>query len=497
MKKSLTLCLIAALLLAGCGGTSETPDDTAAADTQTAAPSAGDELENRAAVDDGLGNPDLGGYEFRIIADTNASGVNWRYVDADEATGDVVMDAVYKRNTDIEQRFNCTITLVHTAEAGQLRGWAQTAVTAGDDAFDLYHSHVIQAGNAAAEKLFINWYDMPKVDLTKPWWSQTITETLSYKNQLYLAVGDSALSSIGQTWCTFYNSSLGADYGMGSYFDTVNEGKWTFDFMVSLAKDAYKDLNGNGEKDNEDQYGYLTQHQSSINAFLWAFDNPILMKDGDEMEFVYNTEKLADIIEKLVTAFRHGDAGIRTDVTYVSPKNGSTHNYNVDMFSESKAVFTHGVISQSLDYFRDMEDDYSILPYPKWDEAQKEYHTMSDGSHAVEAVPVTVPLDKRETVGIIIEALNAESWKHVVPAYYDTALKFKGTRDDESIAMLDMIVNSRVFDMGYIYSGGKGPGFALQQLFTNDDTNIASHLAANASTFEEHYAKVFASFEQD
>ena len=63
--------------------------------------------------------------------------------------------------------------------------------------------------------------------------------------------------------------------------------------------------------------------------------------------------------------------------------------------------------------------------------------------------------------------------------------------------MLDKIVGSRVFDMGCIYSGGKGPGFALQQLFTNDDTNIASHLAANASTFEEHYAKVFASFEQE
>ena len=48
-----------------------------------------------------------------------------------------------------------------------------------------------------------------------------------------------------------------------------------------------------------------------------------------------------------------------------------------------------------------------------------------------------------------------------------------------------------------IYSGGKGPGFALQKLFTDDDINIASHLAANASTFEEHYAKVFASFEQE
>ena len=284
---------------------------------------------------------------------------------------------------------------------------------------------------------------------------------------------------------------------MGSYFDTVNEGKWTFDFIVSQAKDAYSDVNGNGEADNDDQFGYLTQHQSSINAFLWAFDNPILMKEGDNMEFVYHTEKLSGIIEKLVNTFHHGDAGMRTDVKYVSPYNGSTHNYNVDMFSEGKAVFTHGVISQSLDYFRDMEDNYSILPYPKWDEQQTEYHTMADGSHAVMAVPKTIVGDAQNMAGTIIEVLNAESWKHVVPAYYDTALKFKGTRDAESIAMLDLIVESRVFDMGYIYSSGMGPGFMLQKLFANDDTNIESFLAANASAFEKHYEKVFASFDNE
>ena len=101
------------------------------------------------------------------------------------------------------------------------------------------------------------------------------------------------------------------------------------------------------------------------------------------------------------------------------------------------------------------------------------------------------------TARLFGEVLNAESWKHVVPAYYDTALKFKGTRDAESIAMLDLIVDSRVFDMGYIYSSGMGPGFMLQKLFANDDTNIESFLAANASAFEKHYEKVFASFDNE
>jgi len=460
-KKILSFCLLVSLLLTACGGDPGSGNDIAeSTDTEDVAAEPAeteDELSARLKVDDGMGEADFGGYSFRIIADTNASGVNYRYCTAEEETGEVVMDAVFRRNSDIAERFNCSIELVYTEEAGSVMNHAVKAVTAGDDAFDLYHSHVIQAANAAINNIFLNWYDMPKVDLSKPWWAQTIIDTLTYKNQLYLAVGDFAISSIGQTWCTFYNSTLGADYGLGSYFDTVNEGKWTFDFIVSQAKDAYSDVNGNGEADNDDQFGYLTQHQSSINAFLWAFDNPILMKEGDNMEFVYHTEKLSGIIEKLVNTFHHGDAGMRTDVKYVSPYNGSTHNYNVDMFSEGKAVFTHGVISQSLDYFRDMEDNYSILPYPKWDEQQNEYHTMADGSHAVMAVPKTIVGDAQNMAGTIIEVLNAESWKHVVPAYYDTALKFKGTRDAESIAMLDLIVEIRVFDRGYIYSSGMGP----------------------------------------
>lgn len=39
---------------------------------------------------------------------------------------------------------------------------------------------------------------------------------------------------------------------------------------------------------------------------------------------------------------------------------------------------------------------------------------------------------------------------------YETALKTKYTRDDESIAMIDMIVNSRVFDLGYVYDAWNG-----------------------------------------
>ena len=41
------------------------------------------------------------------------------------------------------------------------------------------------------------------------------------------------------------------------------------------------------------------------------------------------------------------------------------------------------------------------------------------------------------------------------PAYYEVALKYQKTRDQETVEMLDIIFTSRGCDIGMIYSWGK------------------------------------------
>ncbi|MGN1129152.1 MAG: hypothetical protein ACI4T6_09405, partial [Candidatus Flemingiibacterium sp.] len=100
-----------------------------------------------------------------------------------------------------------------------------------------------------------------------------------------------------------------------------------------------------------------------------------------------------------------------------------------------------------------------------------------------------------ERSGIITEALCAESYKKVMPAYYETALKTKYTRDNESIAMIDLVVNSRVFDLGYFYDGWKGASFIFERLVHDNNTNFESYWAANESSITTHYQKVIDYFE--
>jgi arabinogalactan endo-1,4-beta-galactosidase len=59
-------------------------------------------------------------------------------------------------------------------------------------------------------------------------------------------------------------------------------------------------------------------------------------------------------------------------------------------------------------------------------------------------------------VGIIAEALNAQTYKTMVPALYEVALKTRYLRDEESKAILDIILNGSIVDWGYIYDNFMG-----------------------------------------
>ena len=210
------------------------------------------------------------------------------------------------------------------------------------------------------------------------------------------------------------------------------------------------------------------------------------------MEYTFKTEKIAEMVTKLCGIFSMHD-GIKFDKAHVNPEGRGNHDYGRDQFAKGHAVLSNGYISMSLTHFRELEDEYGILPYPKWDEAQENYYTMSDGNHEALAVPKTV--QNIEAVGTITEALCAESYKILVPAYYDVALKVKSTRDEQSIAMLDRIVDSRVFDFGFVYHASKGAAFLIQDLVNTNNSNFESTYAKKEKAITKHYNNVIEFFE--
>jgi hypothetical protein len=489
MKKTrIAAFLLAALTLipavmTSCGGDDTTTTDTKADGTASvteAVTEPVDALEARKLVDDEVETKDFGGAPFRIVTCNGHTGLYW----LEAETGDVVDDAIFRRNSKVQERFNINMEVIFDDTYAETSKYLTNLISAGDDAVELIAMHVVEGGRIAINDMFLNWNDVPEIDFTKPWWSQSTTRDLSYDGVTLLAIGDFVLSATSGTYCTFYNKTLAENYDLPNMYDVVDEGKWTFDYIVSVAKDIYSDLNTNGEVDAEDLYGYTSCSRSAMDAFLWAFDNPVFRREDDKLVFSYKTAKINDIVAKLVNTFSSYE-GIHTDFT--------GWNYGISSFAAGRAVFATGHIGASTGAIAELEDDMGFLPYPKWDEAQEEYYTMVDGSHQALAVPTTA--SKLDMIGAVTEVLNAESWKLVTPAYYDVALKVKATRDMESVTMLDNIVNSRIFDFGYVYDGWEGPCFLLEKLVQQGNTNFESEYAKMEKKVTKRYETVLEYFE--
>ena len=149
-----------------------------------------------------------------------------------------------------------------------------------------------------------------------------------------------------------------------------------------------------------------------------------------------------------------------------------------------------GILADVND-MRDMNTDYGFLPVPKYDETCEKYYTKVDAGNHMLCIPKTV--SDTERTSIILEALAAEGYRTVIPAYYEVALQRKYTRDVESSDMLDIIKEGRVFDIGYYFLGDSLSlvGYDMAKAGKN---NFASICASKIPSVEAYIKKVMETY---
>lgn len=141
-------------------------------------------------------------------------------------------------------------------------------------------------------------------------------------------------------------------------------------------------------------------------------------------------------------------------------------------------LYITGILSTT--YLRDMEDEFGIIPLPKADTAQKEYKTwMNLNNSSMYAIPASS--DTLEMTGIISEALAAESAKTLTPAYIDTTLSGKVARDEDSVAMLKIIIGSVNFDFANIFNLGSVNDIFSKCGKTGKNTFMSDYAAKEAA----------------
>ena len=192
-------------------------------------------------------------------------------------------------------------------------------------------------------------------------------------------------------------------------------------------------------------------------------------KDGYP-QITLNTDHLYDAANKVWDLY-YDESACRSVESMNPTGDMNMWTYSRRLFTQDKFLFHIG-LPLIFDEFRDMESDFGLLPLPKFNSSQtRYYHWLGDLGASMLSVPVTYDLER---TGIVLEAMAAESMYTLTPAYNEVLLKRKYVRDAESEFILDIVNETRTYDLSEIFSWNIGS--ILNDLTAEKSRDIASKL---------------------
>ena len=370
---------------------------------------------------------------------------------SEEENGELMNDAIYRRNRAVEAKYNVKINGKISNDKGSLYNDIKKGVNAGDNSFDAAFPSIGDSARLSQEGFLANLREVPNLSLSKPWWDQRAVNSLSIGGKLYFAVGDITPWADPFTWIVVVNKELIAQHGLDNPYQLVRDNKWTLDKFYEMCAAVSGDTNGDGVIDEFDRHGVMSARENFVFTFIAAGES-LVKKDSNDMPYVaVNTDRAVDVAQKIFDMMSDKEATLLVD-DYTKGYSDPWFEVLRFQFRNGNGLFYMGGLEQMC-IFRDLETDIGILPMPKFDSNQKEYYHILNMNWASSLI-IPVTNDKPDDTGFILEALCAESRYTVRPAFFDSTLTRKMMRDEDSIEMLYIILASRAYDPGLIYNWG-------------------------------------------
>jgi hypothetical protein len=484
MKKILTGLLLVSMiltLLISCA------DDNASSGEQVTTTAAdntnNDVIEETTAPSYTYADADFGGEDFVIL---NAENI-WDFImviDFEEMSGDSLEDAIYTRNRSVEERYNFNMVEMNRP-IDELATVAQTSILAGDDSFQAAFVGAHKISSLVGSNYLYNLYDIPELKLNEYWFDKSVIDEgrIGNGDLIYFAATDLHLSAMDGTWCMMFNEDMAADLNMDKPYDLVRQGKWTIDRLQEYAK-AGMNLNGDESfawnEGGSSIYGY-TSFDAASAALIFASGERFIKRDTQgNPYFALETERFFSVAERI--AQLNATAG-----EYYSANEAEPSNHRFDRIFMNGRAFFIGCEIKMAPMFRNVDFTFGLVPFPKYSEDQESYSSMMFYQLLLLTVPVTNPDPER--AGIIIDTLSYEAKQQVMPIYYDVYISQKGLRNEDSIEMLDLINQSRVFNVGNAYGWTLTLYDSIRPALDKGNSDMAALIAAQKSAIDANIEK--------
>ena len=420
-------------------------------------------------------------FTFGVIYNENARNA----IVMEEMTGEVLNDAQFTAVEEADESLNVQIGEYLMTSGYPAAGSIMPMIQAGDDVIQVADVYCVDAPTLMGKGYAVNYAQIPHIDLDKPYWDAGVNDSLTLAGMRYAALGDMSISTHDLTHILLFSSSLIEKNNLESPYSLVFEGKWTMDKMKEMMEAVLLDANGNGERDEGDVFGYLCAIKNVLPGFwIGAGEKSMECDENDVPALAMSDERFVSVFQKIFEMTYDNNARFQTVEDWNVP------TQNIEMFSSEQALF----LDCSLFYvasLRDMETDFGMLLYPKYDESQPSYCARVS-YYMPPIVLITNP--RLELTGAVLEEMNYRAKLHITPAYYEICLKGKYSRDPESISMLDLIFDSRVVDLGdSLFCSQIRDGF-VAQLYAANKRDLASTLRANEKVINKSVENMIEGF---
>lgn len=448
MKRTLAMILAGLMLstmLAACAGGDDATTDT------TAAPNA---IDTTAPAETADPTVDANGYLLDSLpADLNFGGaeigvLHWnseeKEFEIEEITGDIVNDAIFNRNEQVQKRLNVKFTFTEqkgdNGNRAAFLSFVQKSYQAGEKTYDIVPTYSRTSGMMAINGLCYNLAELPYLDFEKPWWPQRMLDTQTIGDKLYFISGDASTNLIHLTYGMYYNKDMFEQHQLPDPQKLVLEHKWTQDKMIELTTGMYQDLNGNGAVDGEDRFGFSGIYYG-LDAFWTGSGLRLVERDADNLLIIspdFIGEKGINMVDKL-GAWQNTDDVLLDDAAIYQAAfyNGNTLICQNRLYMASK-------------YLRDVSFSYGVLPTPLYDEAQESYISVVGNPYTNYCI--MADCEEPETAAAVIEAWGSAAYRLTTPALFENNMKIKYSEDDINAQMFDIIHDTIDFDLGRVFS---------------------------------------------
>lgn len=382
------------------------------------------------------------------------------WVSEENSKTDAISYAVYLRNSQIEENFNCRIQQI--AQKGDMTSQLKLLYMDADR-IDLTIILARAAATAATQNLLSNLNQMSTLDLAHPSYDQKSIKELALGDCLYYISGDMNVSTMEVCGPTVVNLEMYNDYietfvelfdndpTYADIYSLVLGKKWTIDTMLTMATTINADVDDSdgfalGSQPG-DILGYFAYTGMGVYYFYGSGGRLTEIDDEGNPQLVI--EKHSDLFDYLFSKFNTvtGDNAAWLPHGYSGPR--------WDIFSSGRCLFTEMTLFDiRTQLYNASPFQYGILPNPTYEEGN-DYNSVvyfTNCNH-LWAIPNMVNDSEiaQEMMNIFAAYSNVELKDSTMYAYYERTLYLNTASDEGSRAAMNIIKNSMVYDIALLY----------------------------------------------